>query len=512
MARDEDDDDGLPPIGEGTEDFLEDAKKGKTRCFLLICKGTKVKYLKVKKKAIKKSEIADAKKLGYKGDSYIGVLTGKGMELVFNLAISDGYESEPVKDKALKDFLEEKAGFKCKPSFAIMATPPDIPFDDEDLKNPLIARFLALGDQITKVLDAVPNAEGELQQSTSGIRVLLQEGSFNEAEPKINMLEVRLKDLLNGGTTTEGSDSTKPQDSSSSPPPSSSPDVVADQEALKQKLSAALGKLVPQLKEAVAKFPEKKVELLTPVASIKQQLDAGDLQIAREGIIAVGQKLKAVLSGTSSNESVPSSSPTGPSLSELQSKYESLFAIVNPIYAEVLQKALGDTGKFRAVMTFATEKASANSFADAIKALERLKPSLEQALGTTREEGMGIESGIVEKRKFLLERFREIPAELQPLFDDLKDAMIEDAADEDPSEIIAEFERGFLTLFGELQREIDSSINSGSTQLLAGLKERILSNDMVNLLVENPFTEGSEFRERILEALTEIETELTSTP
>ena len=111
----------------------------------------------------------------------------------------------------------------------------------------------------------------------------------------------------------------------------------------------------------------------------------------------------------------------------------------------------------------------------------------------------------------MLERFREIPAELQPLLDDLKDAIIEDAADEDPSEIIAEFERGFRTLFGELQREIDSSINSGSTQLLAGLKERILSNDMVNLLVENPFTEGSEFRERILEALTEIETELTST-
>lgn len=509
MARDEDDDDSLPPIGEGTEGFLDDAKKGKSRYFLLICRGTKVKYLKVKKKAIKNSEISEAKKLGYKGDSYIGVLTGKGMELVFNLAISDGFESEPVKDKILKDFLEEHAGFKCKPSFAIVGTPPDIPFDDEELSNPLIARFLALRELISQVLGARPEVERELKQTTSGIRVLLQDGSFDEAEPKINALETRLKDLSSGGELAGKSDSTEP--TPTSPTPSSTPQVVNDQDALKKKLMDALGKLVPQLKEAVAKYPDKKVELLTPVATIKKQLESGELEAAREGIMAVGQKLKAVLSGTSSNESVPSSSPTGPSLSELQSKYDSLFAIVNPIYAEVLQKALGDTGKFRAVMTFAMEKASLSSFADAIKALERLKPSLEQALGTTREEGMGIESGIVEKRKFLLERFREIPAELQPLLDDLKDAIIEDAADEDPSEIIAEFERGFRTLFGELQREIDSSINSGSTQLLAGLKERILSNDMVNLLVENPFTEGSEFRERILEALTEIETELTST-
>ncbi len=78
MAKDEDEDDGLPPLGEGTETFLEDVKKGKPRSFLLVCKGAKVKYLAVKKKPVKPAELMSAKKAGYKGDGYFGVITAKG--------------------------------------------------------------------------------------------------------------------------------------------------------------------------------------------------------------------------------------------------------------------------------------------------------------------------------------------------------------------------------------------------------------------------------------------------
>ena len=120
----DDDDDKLLPIAEDTQKFLADAKKGKPRSFLLVCKGNKVKYLAVKKKPVKKAELAEAKKSGYKGDAYFGVITGKGMDLVFNLSIEDGYTSEPCKEKSLKDFLEEHADFKCKPTFAIVATAP----------------------------------------------------------------------------------------------------------------------------------------------------------------------------------------------------------------------------------------------------------------------------------------------------------------------------------------------------------------------------------------------------
>ena len=62
------------------------------------------------------------------------------------------------------------------------------------------------------------------------------------------------------------------------------------------------------------------------------------------------------------------------------------------------------------------------------------------------------------------------------------------------------------------QPEVSDLRNYPSLMRWAGMKQHAArQNDMVNHLVENPFTEGSEFRERILEALNEIKTELTST-
>ena len=291
MARDDDDDDGLPPLGENTDKFLDQAKKGQSRNFLLVCKGTKVNYLAVSKKPVKKNELNDAKKAGYKGEGYFGVITGKGMELVFNLSTADGYTSEPVKDKILKDFLEEKADFKCKPTIAIVASLPAVAFDDEDLKNPLVARFLALDVRITEVLDVNPNAEAELSKTTTEIRLLLQAGEFDVAEPQIVALEARLPELLTAAPANSSSAS------QSTPPVSSvveSPTPSVDNDALKAKLQEALNKLVPQLKQAVVTYPDKKVELLTPVAQIKKQMDMGDLQEAKKGILAVGQLLSSL--------------------------------------------------------------------------------------------------------------------------------------------------------------------------------------------------------------------------
>ena len=389
MARDEDDDDSLPPLGENTDKFLDQAKKGQPRNFLLVCKGNKVKYLAVRKKPIKKNELNEAKKSGYKGEGYFGVITGKGMELVFNLSTADGYTAEPVKDKILKDFLEEKADFKCKPTIAIVATLPDIPFDDEDLKNPLVARFLALDVQITQVLDMNPNAEGELKQTTSEIRGLLQDADFGSAEPRVTALETRLQELLNGAaanTPAPSAPNTPAPTATTQPNPPTAPNTPAptsptptvDNDALKLKLQEALNKLVPQLKQAVVTYPEKKVELLTPVAQIKKQMDSGDLQEAKKGILAVGQLLKSVMAqGTAQ-----SGSETQPQAENaLRAEYERKLAALQPSYLQALKDMLGDTSKFRTVMTYAMEQAEAGVYATAIKAIDRLSLAVQQAIG-----------------------------------------------------------------------------------------------------------------------------------
>lgn len=96
MAREDDDDDSLPPLGENTDKFLEQAKKGQPRNFLQVCKGNKVKYLAVRKKPIKKNELNEAEKADYKGEVRVGVITRKGMELGFSLSTVDGHTAKPV--------------------------------------------------------------------------------------------------------------------------------------------------------------------------------------------------------------------------------------------------------------------------------------------------------------------------------------------------------------------------------------------------------------------------------
>ncbi len=404
MARDDDDDDdGLPPLGENTDKFLDQAKKGQARNFLLVCKGNKVKYLAVRKKPIKKNELNEAKKSGYKGEGYFGVITGKGMELVFNLSTADGYTAEPVKDKILKDFLEEKADFKCKPSIAIVATLPAVPFDDEELNNPLIARFLGLDVLIAQVLDINPAAEAELGKTTSGIRLLLQDGEFQTAEPSINTLETRLQELLNGAppnipvppSPLGPASNSQPIPPAPPVPPSTTaptaPAPTVDNDALKLKLQEALNKLVPQLKQAVVTYPDKKVELLTPVAQIKKQMDSGDLQEAKKGILAVGQLLKSVMSQAATTPSTSESQQQA--VDPLRAEYERKLAALQPLYDQALKEMLGDTGKFRTVMTYAKEQAEATVFSNAIQAIDRLSVAIQQAI--TVGAGANTSSGTI---------------------------------------------------------------------------------------------------------------------
>jgi hypothetical protein len=179
------------PLGENTAKFLDDVKKGKPRSFLLVCKGPKVVFLSVKKKPVKKNELNDAKKDGFKGDPYFGVITGKGMDLVFNLSQADGYDKPPVKEVVLRDFLEEHAGLKCKPTFVVVPESPAIPFDDDDLQNSHVARFMKLEEPIALFVENPAN-QAQIQTLTTLIketRLLLQGGDFVEGAKKIDEIE-----------------------------------------------------------------------------------------------------------------------------------------------------------------------------------------------------------------------------------------------------------------------------------------------------------------------------------
>jgi len=100
-------------VDQETQGFLKDAKQGKSRKFCMVCKGTKILCLYVFKKGKPAKYQNKAKKDGHTGQGYYGVIAGKGENLNFQLARSDGFDSDPVKTKTLRDQqfpADEKCG------------------------------------------------------------------------------------------------------------------------------------------------------------------------------------------------------------------------------------------------------------------------------------------------------------------------------------------------------------------------------------------------------------------
>ena len=355
MPRDEDDDGSLPPLGSDTQKFLEQAKKGQPRNFLLVCKGNKVNYLTVRKKPIKKNEISEARKAGYKGDGYFGVINGKGMELVFNLAQADGYTAEPVKDKILKDFMEEKADFKCKPTIAIVATLPEIPFDEDDLKNPLVIRFHELNERIPQAVEKNPDEASALKEASSSIRDLLLEADSGAAERELNALESRIQAIL-GGTQTSTVSSTAPNANAA--------------DTFKERLAA----LLPKIK-AVAGTPEgDRAKLLAGEAVVfARNQDFGQAN----GLL---DQLEKLLQGVVGSSTSTSAAPNDDTVIQLRARLATLVPIVKA-FTEKLDPA-SETKK--AILTLLRD-ANASIEKDNDLATQLLN-QIDEAVSSSREE------------------------------------------------------------------------------------------------------------------------------
>ena len=420
MAQDEDDDDKLPPLGEGTEKFLEDTKKGKPRSFLLICKGAKVSYLAVKKKPVKSTELSEAKKQGYKGQGYFGVITGQSLNLVFNLARSDGYDKEPVKDKALKDFLEEQVGLKAKPTFAIVDSPPTIPFDEEDLANPLVARFMAMGQSISDAIDAQPDRESDLLSRVTAIRGLLQDGNFNAAGPKIDELAALLAGRqVPPAQPVPPAPPVPPSQSTASATPSPAPSQPDSEmarftsrlKAIKPSIDAAIaakdarGDEIKLRVSEAAMFARKQefAEANRLLDDVEQRLKPAEVGAASDPGALFNERFKALLPDIKAAVGTPAgdeaklkASEAGvfarkkdfvqanalldqaqaalrsPQITNLEGSWAKALADLEPAYLQGLRDFPVDASKLRAVMDFAQGKAETGAYPAAIAALQKL--------------------------------------------------------------------------------------------------------------------------------------------
>jgi hypothetical protein len=110
--------------------FLQEAKKGKPRKFVMIKEGVQIDKLYVFKKGPFDRYVRSAKQAGIRGEAFWGVVRGDGVDIRFELSRSDGFEQPPGKEIRLKEFLREEANLKFEPTYVIVQTLT--PIDETD--------------------------------------------------------------------------------------------------------------------------------------------------------------------------------------------------------------------------------------------------------------------------------------------------------------------------------------------------------------------------------------------
>lgn len=218
---------------------LEAVKKGKSRRFVMLCKGVTIVSLVVYKKGSVESYKKQAKEAGT-GQIYYGIVHGPAPEVVFELSAAEGFDKEPVKPLVLKQFLEE-AGFKFKPEFNLVTEHP--PVLDED--DALVKRYLKLRDAATTASAAHPDRAAELKALGDEIVRHLDKDQDDPAKTKLDALEK----LLAGLTTASSPPNSNGAAASTTPPPAP-PAPPSGNEM--QIFAARLKAIKPELDDLVA--------------------------------------------------------------------------------------------------------------------------------------------------------------------------------------------------------------------------------------------------------------------
>lgn len=174
-------------LDEESTKHLEQVRKGKPRRFVMLCKGATILSLVVFKKGAVTKFIKQAKEQGT-GQAYHGVVTGKGVNLDFQLASSDGFDAAPTKDAKLKEFLNAATGESLKPRFEMVAAVE--PVLDED--DALVQRFLALRPQMAAASEKSPEEAAFFNDLSLETIRALQDGDAPTAELKIVAIEKAL--------------------------------------------------------------------------------------------------------------------------------------------------------------------------------------------------------------------------------------------------------------------------------------------------------------------------------
>lgn len=276
--------------------------------------------------------------------------------------------------------------------------------------------------------------------------------------------------------------------------------------------TARLAALMPAVKNAIAEGGEtgQGVKLKVSEAGVfarKKEFDQANA-LLDEAEALMGSEAGGSTTEEQGGVEEESEDQTATGNSPEQQRWEKAFAEVEPEYLALLAKQPADANKLRAVMGYANQQAEAGQFAKAAAALDQLRKLM--AVAQPEDIGAGDTGRLVRQRRFMLERWAKLPPQLRSHLGPLRKAVADSGADDDPDGLVDAIEAELDALLDELQDELDSAINAGSTAGLRGVRARFENNELVQHLRTGPGIDGGKLLTAVLEAVDEIESEMTS--
>jgi len=380
--------------------------------------------------------------------------------------------------------IPEAAGEDAGATGSIPPPPPPPPADP--LKPKYEQRIALLTPKVLATLKAGVGDVSKIRAVDAFVREKAEAGNFKAALQGLDTLEKLLP-------------------AAESPPGQGSADPAAA-------FTARLAALMPAAKTAIAAGgePAQEIKLKISEAGVfarKKEFDpAHALLDEAEALIEAAAEATAE-SGQDGAEDESEDQDAGDASPE-QKRWQQRFAELEPDYLEILAARPPDAGKLRAVMDYANGQAEAGQYGKAANALDQLQKLLAVARSSA---GAGAEDQgqLVRQRKFMLERWAKIPAQLRGQLGALRKAVADSGADDDPDGLVDAIELELDELLDELQDEMDAAINAGSTRGLRGVRARFEDNELVQHLRTGPGVDASKLLTAVLDAVDEIETEMT---
>ncbi len=467
MAKEE-----FASVSNDSKAYLDEVKKGKSRKFAMICKGTEVISLVVYKKGGVEKRKKEAKEAG-KGQFYFGTVGGKGIDINFILARSDGFESAPVKNTVLKNFLSEAADFNCKPIFEIVDS-PQVVLDEED---PLVARFLKSRELAQAICDRFPDRAFEINALCLDTGRLLDQDQPEQAIVKIELLESLLEELKGTGSpqasgqTTSGQTTSTETTSTATQPTASttqaSPTTTSPENAA-IKLAESLKKLKPTMDSVINSEPNRKGELQAKMGEIVGEIKSKEFDQASQHIAEFSAFLQSLVA-----QQAPSmENETDERMKEFVRRRDAL----EPRLLEAQKRDREKATKLGAVWDFANSQAESMNFDTAMKGLDRLATAIDGILlasptqGTAPSAGQGVVTAAVTRLELQQVRLSAIQGvnQLEKALRETNDAIALHVA-----EIVSQLSRNLPTELESILERFDQAVTIRDTGSILALKGEI---------------------------------------